>query len=380
MKKVVSIVMNNFKNDTRVLKEAVTLNNNGFDVQVIALHDGISNLKEYDVVSGINVHRIILKSKKMPKSIFFQIVKYFEFLIKVIMQCKNVNIIHCNDLEPLPIAMVVKLLSYNKVKVVYDAHEYEIEINGLTGIRKFFTKVMEKILIKFIDKFITVNDAIEREYQDLYGLKETNVVLNVPNTVVALKNSNIFREKFSIPDTSKIFLYQGGLGNGRGIKVLLDTFAKLQGKDACIIFMGYGILENLIKEYSKKYTNIFYQEAVAPQEVLNYTCGADYGISLIENVCLSYYYALPNKFFEYSMVGLPVICSDFPVMAAFIDKYKSGICVDPNDSQSIINGIQSIMQKDYFILSKNSRRMALENSWEIQESILVRLYKDLSVE
>lgn len=380
MKKVVSIVMNNFKNDTRVLKEAVTLNNNGFDVQVIALHDGISNLKEYDVVSGINIHRIILKSKKMPKSIFFLIVKYFEFLIKVIMQCKNVNIIHCNDLEPLPIAMLVKLLSFNKVKVVYDAHEYETEINGLTGIRKFFTKVMERILIKFVDKFITVNEAIEHEYQELYGLKETNVVLNVPNTVVALRNSNIFREKFSIPDTSKIFLYQGGLGNGRGIKVLLDAFAKLHDKDVCIVFMGYGILENLIKEYSKKYTNIFYHEAVAPQEVLNYTCSADYGISLIENVCLSYYYALPNKFFEYSMAGLPVICSDFPVMATFVDKYKSGICVESNDSQSIINGIQSIMQKDYFILSKNSRRMALENSWEIQERIIVRLYKDLSVE
>ena len=31
MKKVISIVMNNFKNDTRVLKEAITLKNNSFD-------------------------------------------------------------------------------------------------------------------------------------------------------------------------------------------------------------------------------------------------------------------------------------------------------------------------------------------------------------
>ena len=53
MKKVVSIVMNNFKNDTRVLKEAITLKNNNFDVKVLALHDGKSSLKEYDSVSDI---------------------------------------------------------------------------------------------------------------------------------------------------------------------------------------------------------------------------------------------------------------------------------------------------------------------------------------
>ena len=35
MKKVTSIVLNNFKNDSRVLKENISLQNAGYDVKVV---------------------------------------------------------------------------------------------------------------------------------------------------------------------------------------------------------------------------------------------------------------------------------------------------------------------------------------------------------
>ena len=37
MKKVTSIVLNNFKNDSKVLKENISLQNGGYDVKVVAL-------------------------------------------------------------------------------------------------------------------------------------------------------------------------------------------------------------------------------------------------------------------------------------------------------------------------------------------------------
>ncbi len=377
MKKAVSIVMNNFKNDTRVLKEAITLKNNNFDVKVLALHDGKSSLKEYDNVSGIDVHRVILKTKNLPKSLAYQLLKYCEFFYKTVKECKNADIIHCNDLQPLPIASVAKLFSFGKTKIVYDAHEYETEVKGLTGIRKSLAKILESFLIKSVDKMITVNDSIAEKYVEMYGINKPYIVLNSPNKLVCVKKNNIFREKFNIPKEHKIFLYQGGFSKGRGIEILLETFANIDIENVCIVFMGYGELEDKIKEYAGKYKNIFYHEAVTPQVLLNYTVSADYGIILYNNICLNNYYCLPNKFFEYSMVGLPVICSNFPEMNRLANKYQIGVSAAPDDMNSIISAIKNIMTKDYVLLSQNSRNMALANSWEEQEKVLINLYKDL---
>ena len=377
MKKVISIVMNNFKNDTRVLKEAITLKNNSFDVMVLALHDGKSNLKEYDSVSDIDVRRIILKTKNLPKSLFYQIIKYVEFFCKAVRECRKADIIHCNDLQPLPVAVMTKLFSFGTTKIVYDAHEYETEVKGLIGIRKSLAKFLERVLIKFVDKVITVNDSIADKYVEMYNIDKPCIVLNSPNKLDVIEKSDIFRKKFNLPKEHKIFLYQGGFSKGRGIEILLETFANIDIKNVCIVFMGYGELEKKVKEYADKYKNIFYHDAVTPQVLLDYTVSADYGIILYNNICLNNYYCLPNKFFEYSMTGLPIICSNFPVMNDFMKKYNAGVCAEPDNIDSITNAIKSVMQKDYNLLSKNARKMAVENCWEEQEKVLLNLYKDL---
>jgi len=44
------------------------------------------------------------------------------------------------------------------------------------------------------------------------------------------------------------------------------------------------------------------------------TASVDIGVSLIENLSTSYYYALPNKLFEYIMADVPVVVSNLPQM------------------------------------------------------------------
>ena len=64
MKKVISVVLNNFCNDSRVLKECKTLTNANYNVKVLALHDGKLGLKENDIIEGIKVQRLLLFTKK----------------------------------------------------------------------------------------------------------------------------------------------------------------------------------------------------------------------------------------------------------------------------------------------------------------------------
>ena len=82
---------------------------------------------------------------------------------------------------------------------------------------------------------------------------------------------------------------------------------------------------------------LIFAGSIKQDELINYTAGADIGLSLIENISISYYHALPNKLFEYIMAGLPVLSSDLPQMKKIIDTYKVGEAIDISGISGIVN-------------------------------------------
>ncbi len=374
MKKVTSIVLNNFKNDSRVLKENISLQKAGYEVQVVALHE--ESLAEFEEVQNIPVHRVKLKTRGWSKQKLIQLIKYFEFIYKVVKQYKKSDIIHCNDLNSLPIGVIIKKFFNKNAKIVYDAHEYETELNGLKGIQKKLVKWLERKLIKYADKVITVSDAIADEYVKLYDIKKPALVLNTPS-YKEIEKKNIFRETLGIKETQTIFLYQGGLSKGRGIEILLEAFKTIDNENAVIVFMGYGPLENLIKETSKEYKNIYFHQAVSPDVLLDYTSSADFGISTIEDSCLSYRYCLPNKMFEYLMAEIPVIVSNLYEMKRLVEFNKIGTVAKENSPEGLKEAIEEAVKLDKEELKTNIRKVKTIYNWEEQEKVLIKLYEEL---
>jgi len=370
-KKVTSIVLNNFKNDSRVLKENISLQKAGYDVKVVALHE--KPLKEFDDVQNIPVHRIKLKSRDWSKNKIIQLLKYFEFIYRVVKLYRNTDILHCNDLNTLPIGFIIKKFFNKNVKIVYDAHEYETEINGLKGIQKILTQKLEKYLIKYADKVITVSDAIADEYVKNYNIPKPALVLNTP-PYKKIQKKDIFRETLNIPKDKTIFLYQGGLSKGRGIEILLDTFKNIDDKKTVIVFMGYGPLEELVKNASKEYVNIYFHKAVSPDVLLEYTSSADFGISTIEDSCLSYRYCLPNKIFEYLMAEIPVIVSNLFEMKRLVKDNNIGVVAEDNNTKGLNEAIEEAVLLDQNELQKNIQRVKEIYKWEEQEKVLLDVY------
>ncbi len=373
-KKVTSIVLNNFQNDSRVLKENISLQNAGYDVKVVALHE--EPLKEFDKVQNVSVYRIKLRSRGWSKNKVIQLFKYFEFIYKVIKQYKHSDILHCNDLNALPIGFLVKKFFNKNVKIVYDAHEYETEINGLTGISKTITKILEKFLIKYADKVITVSDAIANEYVKLYNIPKPALVLNTP-PYKKIEKKDIFRETLQIPKDKTIFLYQGGLSKSRGVVILLDTFKLLEDDKSVIVFMGYGPLEEYVKNISKEYTNIYFHKAVSPEVLLDYTCSGDFGILFYENSCLNHDYCSPNKMFEYLMAELPVIVSNLSEMKKIVYEYKIGVVAESNSIEGLKNAIENAQNLNQQEVHENIKNIKKIYNWEAQEKVLLNVYRSL---
>jgi glycosyltransferase involved in cell wall biosynthesis len=336
----------------------------------------MEGLKEHETVKGIPVHRIKLKTKNWPKSSFFQLFKYLEFVFKVAFEYRKFNYFHCNDLDTLPIGALVKVFLNRKTKVVYDAHEYEIERNGMSTRGRKISKIVEKALIRKANAVITVSNGIADEYVRLYQIPKPVILFNCPYFYDVGKE-DIFRKKFNIDSKTKIFLYQGILGINRGIEILLSTFSKLNAEQFAIVFMGYGHFEDEITKASKKHKNIYFHPAVDMEVLPRYTSSADFGFYLIVNDCLSYYLTIGNKLFEYFIAHVPVISYDLHDVSPIIEKNKIGLILKDQSEESLINLIENIEEYSKDIKTENFSVINKEYNWENQEKKLVKLYESL---
>ncbi|WP_227509764.1 glycosyltransferase [Acinetobacter pragensis] len=369
--------MNEFTNASRVLKQVNSLSQNKVfeNITIIAL--GSEKLKEYEQLSkNVELYRIRLATRKLPKGLFFQLIKYVEFFIRTFFILLKVKpkVVNAHALGVLPFAVFAKYVL--NALVVYDAHELETEQSAGLDLRKKLSKFLERKLIHKVDMMLVVSESIADWYVNEYSICRPSVVLNAPKQR-ALKENNHFREKLGIRNEQIILLYQGGLFNGRGIHLILDAFKSRNDNKIVIVFMGYGELEQAIKAVMLEYNNIFFYPAVPPQIVLEYTASADLGISLIENTCLSYYYCMPNKLFEYAMAGLPILVSNMKDMSELVIKNNIGTAISNFSSDGINQAIDEFLNQDLTVMKKNAYSVACDNSWEIQEKKMLKAYNNM---
>lgn len=87
------------------------------------------------------------------------------------------------------------------------------------------------------------------------------------------------------------------------------------------------------------------------------------------------------KVFESMEQALPVLFSDVPVYQKINDKYHCGICVDPNDSNSIKEAINYLInhKKEAYEMGQRGR-MAVENefNWDLQAKEYIRVIKQIA--
>lgn len=371
------ITLTELRNESRLLKEATSLvQSKTMDaVLIAALHaDGL--LKDENFGPQIQAHRFALTTRNFGKNFLVQLVKYFEFCFRVYAshRKKGINCINIHSLGLLPLGVMLKKCW--KAKLVYDTHELETEKNGDAGMRKKLGKWLERWLIKQVDMTIVVGENIADWYANTYRMPRPVVVLNAPLRR-ALQYRNHFREQLGIREDQKILLYQGGLALGRGVALILEAFKARTDDNVVAVFMGYGPLHNDIKVVAQSRSNIFYYPAVAPDVVLEYTASADIGISLIENTCLSYYYCMPNKLFEYAMAGIPVLVSNMKEMAALVEKNSMGAVIKEFTPEAINHAIDTLMAQDLTVLRANAHATASRHAWEAQESTMLQAYAGL---
>ena len=132
-------------------------------------------------------------------------------------------------------------------------------------------------------------------------------------------------------------------------------------------------LENYVTDLQMTH-RVKFAGTIPQNELLSYTASADIGCVLIENISRSYYYALPNKLFEYIAVGVPVLASNLPQMVQIIDEFGVGKYVDPEEQDEIVDTIELLRNPEFRNTIKANAEIAHERlNWD-DEYALVRRY------
>ncbi len=119
---------------------------------------------------------------------------------------------------------------------------------------------------------------------------------------------------------------------------------------------------------------VFFLGKLTQDELPKITSSADIGVSLIENLSTSYYYALPNKLFEYIMAEIPVIVSNLPQMKEVVEKYDVGFAIDVDNKTELITTIKKLTENSSLYKSKkqNCHIASQQLNWEKEVTGLLK--------
>lgn len=361
-----------FLNESRILREASSLSR-------LALFDRIDLVGTgQDGLAGIehvrHDTRIVRVGRRRNGALIGKLAGTAKWSQAVwqLYRKQGVACINCHSVAMLPLA--VNLKRNTGAKLVYDAHELETETNGLRGVRQFLTRQVERALIRHADHCIFVSAAIEQWYVRTYGLRNTTVLYNCPQRQLVMPTEH-FRKAFSIAPGVPIFLYQGVIGEGRGLRSLIEAFSALAGR-AALVVMGYGALAEWFASEAARHRAIHFHPAVPPARLLDYTAAADFGLSVIEGSSLSYEYCMPNKLFEYVMASKPVLVSPTREQADFVRFNGIGEVAAGTTPAAIEEAVMRLLGRDQAALQAALARTRDQYCWEGQEPTLEAVYLD----
>ena len=362
--------------ESRNLRLTDVIGDLGFFTRIDIVGVSAAGLSDIEIVDARR-RFVRLPRRLMTNSngLFAKVVKSLEWSVRVFRRYRSepVGCISAHSLAVLPLCAA--LAAVTGAKLVYDTHELETETSGYKGVRQKLGKLVERALIRRAARVFVVSDSIGDWYARQYGIAQPTTVRNIPQFAAAVEERiPATITSLPIPEGAIRYIYQGGFIAGRGIERLLETFSR--STRAHLIMMGSGPLEGRVRDAARRHDNIHLLPPVSPKEVLQYTRGADVGICLTDNSCLSHYYSLPNKVFEYLHAGLPVVVNPLFEQQKLVETFGCGWVApeDPAKMLALLEGINDAAREG---ARAGVQRAKTALSWEGERRALEKAYREL---
>lgn len=251
--------------------------------------------------------------------------------------------VHAVGLPALPAAG--RLAAANGACLIYDAVELERDRNA--NYARVFRWLRLRLEAAWIGKaagIATPSDEIGLQLLRDYDCVRPKTVLNAAPPINAdTDTSTDVRGVLGLPDNAPLAVYIGAAVKDRGIGPAIQAIGRLPG-------FHLGVVGPDPEAFDRQFRALIKAEGAEgrvhslpprrPAEVTPFIQTADVAVSVVEPVCASYAFALPNKLFQPAAAGLPVVVGRTPAMRRVVRLSGIGESVDERDAAALAAAVQ----------------------------------------
>ena len=282
-----------------------------------------------------------------------------------------------NDWTALPIA--ARLAKENGGVYIYDTHEFALQEYQ----ERWVWRISQKPLVAALERsfiygarFVTaVSSGISDRLTAIYKL---------PKPVVTIRNTprHVATPFRATPPLVRV-LYHGIVAPGRGLEAAIDSVSAW-APDRELYIRGPGgaeYVESLKRRIADAglQPRVFIIPPVPMTELVSAAAEFDIGFFALPGHSLHNQFALPNKFFEYTMAGLALSVSRLPEMELLIKEFELGSTFAEVEPGCIAAAINAMSRADIDRFKRNALKAAETLCWEKESEKLLSAIGELAV-
>lgn len=274
-----------------------------------------------------------------------------------IIQREDIDLIHIHDFKFVAMIVSACRLSGKNVKVVVTRHVARRSRTSL--FRRFFLRRVHRIV--FVSEFsrriwLSANPWIDTSLCD--------VVLNsIPNTNDMLRQKTCsLRLEYGVAEGIPIVMFTGRVRRSKGCTVVAEALTRLKHLPFHVIFVG----KCKPLSYERRLKSIFDKSGMGHRvhftgfrtDVRMLISEADIGVapSIVKESC----HLSPMEFMQQ---GKPVVTTNNGAQPEYIDNYRTGILVNPDDINMLSSAVESLLTDDNMCVDiGNNAKCHFENN------------------